>query len=128
MPCSDGSSYTKESNLTRNDEMPLYPNSMNLGYIPRCLKRYGKEELAKAVRKARGLVVERFDIADRGFVREGAFADLVVLDWNRLRSFDKEENPLPDPQGIEYVLVNGQMAVEQGALKAFVGSVLRKGE
>lgn len=134
MPCSDGSSYAKETNLTGDGEIPLYPNSMNIGYIPRYLNRYGKgaggssSSFEEAVRKASGFVAERFDIAGRGVIREGNFADLVILDRERLRSFDEDENPLQDPEGIEYVFVNGQPAVYEGRFAGVgAGRVLRKG-
>lgn len=131
MPCSDGTSHAKETNLTGNAEMPLYPNSMNIGYIPRHLIRYGVGDMGAfeaAVRKASGFVAERFAIGGRGTIAEGNFADIVVLDQDCLRSFDEEENPLQDPEGIEYVLVNGQVAVERGHFTGSgAGRVLRKG-
>ncbi|MGC2872376.1 amidohydrolase family protein [Ihubacter sp. mB4P-1] len=131
MPCSDGSSYAKETNLTGDAEMPLYPNSMNLSYIPRYLNRYGAGDdrvFAEAVRKASGFVAERFAIKGRGVIREGNFADLVILDRGNLHSFDEDANPLQDPLGIDYVLVNGQMAVEKGRFAGGgAGRVLRKG-
>lgn len=132
MPCSDGSSYAKETNLTGDDEIPLYPNSMNIGYIPRYLSKYGKGAdgaFEEAVRKASGFVAERFDIAGRGRICEGNFADLVILDREHLRSFDEEENPLKDPEGIDWVLVNGKVMLENGNLtEGSAGRVLRKGE
>ncbi len=49
------------------------------------------------------------------------------MDRTLLRSFDEEENPLQDPEGILYVLVNGQIAVENNVLtKKAAGRVLRK--
>lgn len=137
MPCSDGSSYAKETNLTGDGEIPLFPNSMNIGYIPRYLNRYGKGEdsscscgsFEEAVRRASGFVAERFSIAGRGVIREGNFADLVILDRERLRSFDEEENPLQDPAGIDYVFVNGKPVMWQGTfIGGGYGRVLRKGE
>ena len=127
MPCSDGSSYRKETNLTGNDEMPLYPNSMNIGYIPRYLNRYGKGCLEKAVRQASGFVAERFQIKERGIIKEGYFADLAILDLARLHSFDEEENPLQNPRGIETVIVNGQIVLREEKLTgAAAGRVLRR--
>ncbi len=132
MPCSDGCSYAKETNLTGDSEIPLYPNCMNIGYIPRYLSRYGKDAggaFEEAVRKASGMVAERFDIAGRGVICEGNFADLVILDREPLRSFDEDENPLQDPEGIDWVLVNGQVVLEDGNLTEHsAGRVLRKGE
>lgn len=127
MPCSDGSSYSKDTNLTGNAEIEAYPNSMNIGYIPRYLKRYGAGGFEKAVRQASGFVAERFGIEKRGTVKEGNFADLVVMDPAGLHSFDEAEDPLQDPEGILYVLVNGQIAVEGNRLsKKAAGRVLRK--
>lgn len=132
MPCSDGASYAKETNLTGNPEIAVYPNSMNVGYIPRYLTRYGKGAdgaFENAVRMASGFVAERFDIAGRGVICEGNFADLVIIDRAQLRSFDEEENPLQDPEGIDSVLVNGQIVLEDGKLAGNgAGRVLRKGE
>ena len=70
----------------------------------------------------------RFAIKGRGVIREGNFADLVILDRGKLHSFDEDANPLQDPLGIDYVLVNGQMAVEKGRFAGGgAGRVLRKG-
>ena len=49
--------------------------------------------------------------------------------FRSLRSFDEEENPLQDPEGIDSVLVNGQIVLEDGKLAGNgAGRVLRKGE
>lgn len=100
---------------------------MNIGLIPRYLTRYGGERFERAVRQATGFPAERFGMKDRGLLREGYFADIVVLDRNRLRSFDEEENPLQDPEGIDYVIVNGQVELDpDGLTGAGAGRVLRK--
>lgn len=49
MPCSGGMSYSGKTNMSGNDEVPVYPNPMNISYLPRYLIRYGKEDFAKAV-------------------------------------------------------------------------------
>ena len=134
MPCSDGSSYPKNENMTGWSEIPVYPNPMNIGYIPRYLKRYGRFPAADggrlewAVRQASGYPAQRFNIEKRGMIREGWFADLVVMDLGQLRSHDEEEDPLQDPEGIEYVIVNGAIAVEKNQLTGDKsGRVLRRG-
>lgn len=127
MPCSDGVSYAKEKNLSE-PETPLYLNAMNISFIPRYLLREGKNDFAQAVRKASGLVAERFGIAGRGIIRSGNFADLVIIDLPKLQSHDRDENPLQDPEGIEYVIVNGQIAVHSNhIINADAGRLLRKG-
>lgn len=127
MPCSDGFGFSKETNLTGKDEFPAYPNSMNIGLMPRYLTRYGKESFEKAVHKASGFPAQRFGIKDRGVLKEGCYADIVILDRARLHSFDEEENPLQDPCGIDYVFVNGKAALTPAGLTdAGAGRVLRK--
>ena len=127
MPCSDGSSYAKEINLTGNPEIPLYPSSMNISCMIRWLLRYGKRNFEQAVHQASGFAAQRFGIRNRGVIKEGNFADLVLLDRNRLHSFDEEPDPLQDPLGIRCVLVNGRIAVEDGRLTdTSCGKVLRK--
>ncbi len=127
MPCSDGTSYPKDKNLSE-EEIPLYPGEMNISFIPRYLLRQGKEDFKEAVRKASGLVAERFGIKGRGVVLTGNFADLVIMDRNELKSYDRDENPMQDPEGIEYVIVNGAIAVEHGEMAAAgAGKVLRFG-
>ncbi|MCI8645317.1 MAG: hypothetical protein HFE76_00680 [Firmicutes bacterium] len=71
---------------------------------------------------------QRFNIEKRGIIREGWFADLVVMDLGQLRSHHEEEEPLQAPEGIEYVIVNGAIAVENNQLTSIkAGRVLRRG-
>ncbi len=127
MPCSDGDSRSKDTNLSGNPEIEVYPNSMNIGYIPYYLNKYGEKNFPKAVSQASGFVAERFGIEKRGVIKEGNFADLVIMDRGALRSFEAEENPLQDPEGILYVLVNGKIAVDHDVLtQDAAGRVLRK--
>ncbi len=84
MPCSDGSSYSKDTNLSGNAEIGVYPNSMNISYIPRYLNRYGKKDFAKAVSQASGFVARRFgDRKKRGVIKEGSFS-LIWSSWTGL--------------------------------------------
>ena len=129
MPCSDGSSYNKNYSLNGNDEIGIYPNSMNLSYTVRYLLRYGKENDAKfadAVRKMSASVADRFGIKQRGRIKAGYYADINILNREKLYSFDEEENPLKDPLGIECVIVNGKEALSDGILKPGNGRVLQK--
>lgn len=127
MPCSDGSSNPKEANLLGHPEIPVFPNSMNIGYIPRYLTKYGSDDFAHAVHQASGFVAKRFDIKNRGILKAGNFADIVIMDRNALHSYDEDPDPLQDPEGIEYVFVNGQLACKDKTLTGnFSGRVLRK--
>jgi N-acyl-D-aspartate/D-glutamate deacylase len=57
---------------------------------------------------------ERFGLADRGVVREGAFADLVLFDAERVTDRATFADPHEYPEGIPYVLVNGSIVLDQG--------------
>ena len=128
MPCSDGFSCAADTNFTRDGELPVYPNPMNVGYAPRFLTRWaGRFE--DAVRKLSGLPAERFGIPARGLIRPGFRADLVLLDRGRLRAYDETETPLRSPDGIDLVLVGGVLAVENGQVTGRrAGRMLRRGE
>lgn len=129
MPSSDGFSCTKDTNLTTNAELPLYPNPMNLSFIPRFLLRSAHPRFEDTVRQASGFVAQRFNIADRGVLKVGAFADVVVLDRNQLRCYDEAENALQYPDGFEYVIVNGVVTIEhKHHLGARAGRMLRKSD
>ena len=128
MPCSDGFSCAADTNFTRDGELPVYPNPMNVGYAPRFLTRWAWR-FEDAVRKLSGLPAERFGIPARGLIRPGFRADLVLLDRGRLRAYDETETPLRSPDGIDLVLVGGVLAVENGKITGErAGRMLRRGE
>lgn len=126
MPCSDGLSYSRQTNITGNPELPIYVNTATVSFIPRFLTRQGKECFEDAVHRASGFVAQRFGIEERGTIREGNYADLVVLDRTALRSFEEDEQPLQDPMAFSQVLVNGRIAVDDGAVIPGAGQVLRR--
>lgn len=82
----------------------------NPGYYVNELKVFTFED---AVRRSTSLAAKRFRITDRGIIKTGAFADLVLLDRNRIK-----ENSAKfldgTPDGIEYVILNGNVVVEKG--------------
>jgi len=61
-----------------------------------------------------GLAARTFGFKDRGIVKEGAMADLVVFDPLKIRDKATFESPKEKAEGIEYVLVNGKVAWEKG--------------
>ena len=78
------------------------------------------------MRKATSLPAETLGIRDRGVLTEGAYADLVVFDLEALQENTDFRNPAQAPQGIQYVLVNGQVVYEHGThTGARPGKVLR---
>jgi N-acyl-D-amino-acid deacylase len=86
--------------------------------------------LEEAVRKMTGFAAERFGLTDRGAVRRGAFADLVVLDPQTVSDRATYEAPYEAPVGIQHVLVNGTRVIANGhpvdmPRRAMPGRVLR---
>jgi N-acyl-D-aspartate/D-glutamate deacylase len=100
------------------------------GSYPRILGHFVREEkllsLETAIHKMTGAPAARVGLRDRGLVREGMFADLTVFDPRTVIDRATFEMPNQYPSGIEYVLVNGQIAVEKGQrTSALAGRVLR---
>ncbi len=82
--------------------------------------------LEQAVQRMTSLPAQRFGLWDRGLVREDMWADIVVLDPDTIADRGTWENPRQFPAGIEYVLVNGQVSIEQGRhTGVLAGKVLR---
>lgn len=85
--------------------------------------------LEAGVRKATGAVADQLGIAERGYLKEGYFADLVIFDPERIEDKTTWLAPQVHPEGIAYVLVNGKLAVAEGKrVPGRPGLVLRKGQ
>jgi N-acyl-D-amino-acid deacylase len=86
------------------------------GTYPRILGKYVREErvltLEDAVRKMTGAVAERLSIRDRGELREGMFADIMIFDPNTIIDRATYERPHQLSVGVRYVLVNGVLVVD----------------
>jgi len=107
-----------------------HQNPASYGTFPRVLSTYvraGLFPLEEAVRKMTGAAAERLGWKDRGWVRPGCAADLVVFDPARLRDTATFERPAQLPEGIERVFVNGVQVVEGATYRAgaAAGRVLR---
>ena len=91
------------------------PHPRAYGTFPRVLGHYVRDEklltLEEAVRRMTSLAAEQFQIRDRGVVREGAFADLVVFDPATVADTATYERPHSYPRGIDHVIVNGVPAL-----------------
>jgi len=100
------------------------------GSYPRVLSRYVRDErlltLEAAIHKMTGMPAARVGLRDRGVLRVGAFADITVFDPARVRDRATFEEPNQYPEGVEYVLVNGQIEVDGGRrTEANAGRALR---
>lgn len=94
------------------------PHPRLWGTFPRVLGRYAREEklfsLCEAVRKMTSLPAERFGFKDRGRIREGFCADLVLFDPDTVRDTATFSDPVRAAVGIEAVWVNGVLSYQNG--------------
>ena len=102
------------------------------GTFPRILGRYAREKgvitLEDAVRKMTSLPAQTFGLFHKGILRQGMDADLVVFDPASVIDKSTFEDPSQSPEGIHWVIVNGEIAVENGkTMGATSGKVLRRG-
>jgi N-acyl-D-amino-acid deacylase len=109
------------------------PHPRAWGTYPRILGKYVREEgvisLESAVHKMTHMPAKKFGIANRGLVREGFFADLVLFDPDTVIDGATYENPRVGPVGMPHVIVNGQFAVRDGRhTGSRSGRALRRGQ
>jgi len=108
---SDGSALAITGPLRRGN-----PHPRNFGTFPRVLGLYVRErqvlELEDAVRKMTSLNAAKLGIHDRGLLRPGFFADITIFDPRRIIDHATYTEPFQYNEGIEYVLVNGQVVLD----------------
>lgn len=94
------------------------PHPRGYGTNARVLGKYVREEkvlpLEEAVRRMTSLPAQKFSLRDRGLLREGMAADIVIFDENNVQDNATYEKPHAYSSGFEYVIVNGQLVVENG--------------
>jgi dihydroorotase/N-acyl-D-amino-acid deacylase len=107
-----------------------HPHPRAYGTFPRILRKYVREEkiltLEDAIRKFSALPAQRLRLTDRGVLKAGIWADVVVFDPATVRDMATFDNPNQLSEGMEYVLVNGVPVIDQGKMTgALPGKVLR---
>jgi dihydroorotase/N-acyl-D-amino-acid deacylase len=107
-----------------------HPHPRAYGTFPRILRKYVREEhaltLEDAIRKFSALPAQRMRFTDRGVLREGMWADVVIFDPAAIRDLATFEQPNQLSQGMDYVLVNGVPVIAAGKMTgALPGKVLR---
>jgi dihydroorotase/N-acyl-D-amino-acid deacylase len=107
-----------------------HPHPRAYGTFPRILRKYVREEkklsLEDAIRKFSALPAQRMRFTDRGVLKVGMWADVVVFDPATIKDVATFAEPNQLSQGMEYVLVNGVPVIEQGKMTAArPGKVLR---
>ena len=107
-----------------------HPHPRAYGTFPRILRKYVREEkrltLEDAIRKFSSLPAQRMRISDRGVLKAGMWADIVVFDPDSVRDLATFEKPNQLSEGMRWVLVNGVPVIADGkATGALPGKVLR---
>jgi len=101
------------------------------GTFSRVLGRYVRNRrilsLEEAIRKMTSFPAERVGLINKGLIKKGFDADLVIFDFERIIDRSTYSNPHRYPDGIEYVIVNGEIVISEGKhLGSFPGKVIRK--
>ncbi len=107
-----------------------HPHPRAYGTFPRILRKYVREEkkltLEEAIRKFSSLPAQRMRLTDRGVLKQGMWADVVVFDPKTVHDVATFDDPNRLSEGMEYVLVNGVPVIENGKMTgALPGKVLR---
>ncbi len=114
MVCTDGGGFAVDGPTRRGS-----PHPRGAGSFPRVLGRHVRERkaltLPDAIRKMTSAPATRLKLGDRGFLRQGYAADIVVFDPDTVADRATFENPFQYPVGISAVIVNGRFALRDGA-------------
>ena len=106
------------------------PHPRGYGTFPRAIQEYVRErkvvDLPEMIRKMTSMPATRLGLTRRGQIKEGNYADICVLDYENVRDNATYAQPHQYPNGIEYVLVNGQVVIDRGEHTGrFPGKVIR---
>jgi len=106
------------------------PHPRNYGTFPRKIGRFAIEDevisIEHAIRSASGLPADILKLPERGYLKAGYFADIVVFDPKTFRDKATYERPHQYASGVRFLIVNGRLAIDDGkATDALPGRVLR---
>jgi N-acyl-D-amino-acid deacylase len=93
------------------------PHPRSYGTFPRVLKRYvgaGQISLERAIQICTSVPAAKLHLKDRGTLRDGYCADLVIFDSETILDRATYEDPHQFPMGIDYVIVNGEIVIKEG--------------
>lgn len=111
MLCSDGRALAPYGFLDNN-----VPHPRNYGAFPCFLRSYVREKeilsLPQAINKMTSMPAERMGLKKRGAIKQGYYADLVVFDASKISDKATYINPKQYPEGIDYVIVNGEVVID----------------
>ena len=122
---SDGNAVSPKGKLAKGKPHPRY-----YGTFPRVLGKYVREEkyfsLAEGVKKMTSMPANKLGLKGRGELKKNYYADLVIFDPSQIIDKATFVNPHQLAVGIDYVMVNGKIAIEKGNHKnSMSGKVIR---
>jgi N-acyl-D-amino-acid deacylase len=104
----------------RDPTAQYLPHPRGSGTFPRVFKQYVRDQnlmtIAEAIHKASGQAAQIFQLGQRGLLTPGYWADVVVFDPNTIEDKANYDKPFAEPVGLDYVIVNGVIAVDHGSL------------
>ncbi|MEG3014888.1 MAG: amidohydrolase family protein, partial [Cetobacterium sp.] len=120
-----------EQNVCTDGLLSGKPHPRAYGSFPRVLGRYVREQkilsTEEAIYKMTKKAAETFGIKNRGVLKEGNFADILVINMETVIDKGTYVEPTQYPEGIDYVVINGNIVLENGVYnKILAGEVIRR--
>lgn len=121
----------KEQNVCTDGLLSGKPHPRAYGSFPKVINRYVKElnilSIEEAVYKMTYKAAEAFNIKNRGSLEAGKYADIVIVNMDTVKDKGTFVDPTQYPEGIDYVIINGNVVVEEGQYnKIIAGKVIRR--
>jgi len=105
----------------------LLPHPHTYCAFPKYILQYGMDTVEETIWKITGFPADFLNIKHRGKILENNYADIVVLDMDNLKTNESYIEPRVYPEGIEYVIINGQIAVDKKGFTGIrAGKILKK--
>lgn len=120
-----------EHNVCTDGLLSGKPHPRAFGSFPRVLGKYVREQkvlsIEEAIYKMTKKAADAFRIKNRGVLREGYAADILIIDMDKVTDKGTYVDPTQYPEGIDYVLINGKVVLEEGTYhKVLAGEVIRR--
>ncbi|MDI6802101.1 MAG: D-aminoacylase [Thermodesulfovibrionales bacterium] len=106
------------------------PHPRGFGTFPRFISKYVRDEglitLKEAIKRMTGLPALTFGLDKRGFIKEGFYADITLFDYEKITDTATFKEPYKKAEGINYVFVNGKMALKEGEFTGSLSGMILK--
>lgn len=110
MLCTDSSAYTPTGKYRRGN-----PHPRTYGSFPRYIRQYVRENkklsIQEAIRKITSLPATQMRLKNRGLLKKGYFADIVIFDLEKINDKATFKDPHQFPEGINYIIINGKIRI-----------------